>query len=64
MTIFDYDFITEHEFFRHVDPSRCGKDMEHLIADSFAIRAKAADDWFTGGKMTNSMKPPKEDFFL
>lgn len=66
-TIFDYDTITEYEFFQAFDPSKCGPTIEQLayqVSDAFRVNVPMpGDDWFTGGKMKHAMKPPGEDLF-
>jgi hypothetical protein len=61
MTIFDYDYITEYEFYEQFDPKRCGEPMR-FIADVYQTSATVQDDWFTGGKMKSGFTV-KEDFF-
>lgn len=61
-SIFDYDFITEYEYWKRVDPTNCGADIPELMA-SYKINAPM--DYFTGGYYRNSImqKPKNEDFF-
>ena len=58
---FCYDLITEYEFYKIIDPKRCGADLPDLIA---AFREGMQEDFFTGGVYRNSIvKQKKEDFF-
>lgn len=58
---FCYDLITEYEYFKVVNPKRCGADILELIA---AMHVEAQEDWFTGGLWRRTIvKTKEEDLF-
>lgn len=61
-SIFDYDLITEYEYWKQIDATKCGEDIPDLVA---AYKINAPEDFFTGGYYRNSImqKPKGEDFF-
>lgn len=63
IAIFDYDLITEHDFYKKYDPSKCGPDIMHMVADLYKISQQGGEDWFTGGRMNHAIKAPREDLF-
>lgn len=54
-SVYDFDFITEYEYYKVVDPKRCGTDIRVIIP---------SECLFTG-KMIKfpEISKPSEDFF-
>ncbi len=62
LTTYDYDFITEREYYMKVDPSRCEEPIRTLV-DSYRVSPNMQEDFFCGGKMKSYFLARKEDYF-